>query len=422
MDNRFYSAFDLEYLGAPRTTDYRTPFQVDRDRILYTPAFRRLQNKTQVFLAGEFDFYRTRLTHSLEVAQIGRSICRYLLYRGEILEPDFYVDADLVEAISLTHDLGHPPFGHAGERSLNQLMKDYGGFEGNAQSLRIITETIYSTPGRPSGMNPTRAFLDGILKYKTFYGELDEPDNHFIYDEQEEYLVFAFGSDRFRQLSPGAERNRFRSLECQIMDWADDSAYSINDIVDGVRAGFITPDNVERWAAEANLSRTEQEHIENLLRAIREDDVEARFGRKIGEFIKGCRLVKRPDNLLSAETNRYRFALEIDGSVREEADLYSRLASEIVFLSPPLQHLQYKGDFFLKRMFATLVDSYLDRDRKRLIDFLPPKLSRQLDEVETERERMRLLCDFLAGMTDNYAVRFYKRLFSPDFAILKDEL
>lgn len=422
MDNRFYGAFDLEYYEKARTTDYRTPFQVDRDRILYTTAFRRLQNKTQVFLAGEFDFYRTRLTHSLEVAQIGRSICRYLLHRGEILEPDFYVDADLVEAISLTHDLGHPPFGHAGERSLNLLMKDYGGFEGNAQSLRIITETIYSTADWPHGMNPTRAFLDGILKYKTFYGELDDPDNHFLYDEQEKYLIFAFGGEKFRELAPGSERNGFRSLECQIMDWADDSSYSINDIVDGVRAGFITPDHVERWAENANLNNAENAHIENLLKAIREDDVEARFGRKIGEFIKGCRLIQRPENLLSTETNRYRFSLKIDESVREEADLYSRLASEIVFMSPPLQHLQYKGNFFLKRMFDTLVDSYLERDRKQLIDFLPPKLSKHLKETKTKRDRMRLLCDFLAGMTDNYAVRFYKRLFSPDFAILKDEL
>jgi dGTPase len=184
MKNRFYRAFDLETLDGNREVDYRTPFQIDRDRILYTSAFRRLQNKTQVFLAGEYDFYRTRLTHSLEVAQIGRSICHYLANRGDFLEEDFFIDADLVESICLTHDLGHPPFGHAGERALNRLMRNFGGFEGNAQTLRMISQTIYSGRGRERGMNPTRAFMDGILKYKSLHRELDHPENHFIYDEQ----------------------------------------------------------------------------------------------------------------------------------------------------------------------------------------------------------------------------------------------
>src|SRR5580704_16255786 len=141
--NGFYNSFDLESLDLRETDNFRSPFQVDRDRIIYSSAFRRLQAKTQVFVSGEFDFYRTRLTHSLEVAQIGRSICSYLQQKSPSLEGDFFIDPDLVEAICLTHDLGHAPFGHAGERTLHHLMLKYGGFEGNAQSLRIITETIY---------------------------------------------------------------------------------------------------------------------------------------------------------------------------------------------------------------------------------------------------------------------------------------
>jgi len=114
-DNLFYNAFDYEFIEERKGEDYRTPFQRDRDRIIYSSALRRLQAKTQVFLSGEYDFYRTRLTHSIEVAQIGRSICNYLWRQSPLLKKDFYIDPDLVEAVCLAHDLGHPPFGHAGE-------------------------------------------------------------------------------------------------------------------------------------------------------------------------------------------------------------------------------------------------------------------------------------------------------------------
>ena len=118
MPNRFYNAFDSETQGAPRKADYRTSFQIDRDRIIHAHAFRKLQSKTQVFLSGEYDFYRTRLTHSMEVAQIGRSICQFLRTQKGVLQEDFYIDSDLVEGVCLAHDLGHPPFGHSGERTL----------------------------------------------------------------------------------------------------------------------------------------------------------------------------------------------------------------------------------------------------------------------------------------------------------------
>src|SRR5215216_5849499 len=120
MTNRFYNAFDQETQTETRKADYRSAFQIDRDRIIHAHAFRKLQSKTQVFLSGEYDFYRTRLTHSMEVAQIGRSICTYLRSRGAPLRSDFYIDSDLVEAVCLAHDLGHPPFGHSGERTLQE--------------------------------------------------------------------------------------------------------------------------------------------------------------------------------------------------------------------------------------------------------------------------------------------------------------
>src|SRR3954462_3182978 len=126
MQNRFYNAFHSETFGAPRKTDYRNAFQIDRDRIIHAHAFRKLQSKTQVFLSGEYDFYRTRLTHSMEGAQIGRSICHYLRTESGPMRDDFYCDSDLGEAVCRAHDLGHPPFGHSGERTLQELMSRWG--------------------------------------------------------------------------------------------------------------------------------------------------------------------------------------------------------------------------------------------------------------------------------------------------------
>ena len=238
MKNDFYGAFDTEVCGRARKPDYRTPFQVDRDRIIHSSAFRKLQSKTQVFLSGEYDFYRTRLTHSLEVAQIGRSICHFLqAQKKSPLRDDFYIDADLVEAVCLSHDLGHPPFGHAGERKLHEIMREHGGFEGNAQTLRLLTEILWTSDGKGSdGMAPTRAFLDGVLKYKSLFSETPDEDHHFIYTEQVPFRSFVFGADGLPAgLEPGPALNKFRSIECQIMDWADDTAYSLHDISDGVQ-------------------------------------------------------------------------------------------------------------------------------------------------------------------------------------------
>ena len=249
--NTFYNHFDVECLQPREVDEYRSPFQTDRDRIIYSSAFRRLQAKTQVFLCGEFDFYRTRLTHSLEVAQIGRSICSFLKQTSPFLNEEFFVDPDLVEAVCLTHDLGHAPFGHAGERTLHDLMRKFGGFEGNAQSLQIIAETIY--PGLESrrGMNPTRSFIDGILKYKTLFSERPEALNHFIYDEQAYLRSFVLTD--IASLGEIPDLNRFHSIECEIMDWADDTAYCLNDLVDSINAGFLRFERVQRWAEAQNL-------------------------------------------------------------------------------------------------------------------------------------------------------------------------
>lgn len=410
--NRFYNQFDLACREHREADDYRTPFQTDRDRIIYSSAFRRLQAKTQVFLSGEFDFYRTRLTHSLEVAQIGRSICSYLEQTSPYLNDAFYIDQDLVEAICLSHDLGHSPFGHAGERTLHQLMIPFGGFEGNAQSLRIITETIY--PGLESrrGMNPTRAFIDGILKYKSLFREKPAASNHFIYDEQHSLRDFVWPD------TGPASRHRYRSLECEIMDWADDTAYCLNDLVDGINAGFLRLERVERWAELQNLTGDQAGHAASVLSAIREHKAEARFSRRIGLFIRSTSLVER-STPFSTASSRYRFGLFVDPSIRAEADLYKKLSQDLVFDHSQLHQLERKGRIILEGIFAAFAESYLS-DAGFGLRLLPESFDRILRSKPDRRVRARLLCDYVAGMTDGFALRTYKRLFDPDFGSILD--
>ncbi len=418
--NGFYNDFDHERLVdvPPRHSDYRSAFQTDRDRIIYTSAFRRLQAKTQVFLSGEFDFYRTRLTHSLEVAQIGRSICEHLQKDSELLGPDFHVDTDLVEAVCLAHDLGHPPFGHAGERTLQRLMRgDAGGFEGNAQSLRIVTRLIYSSGDEKRGMNPTRAFLDGILKYKSCYDELPDPENHFLYEDQKELVQFVNGGAQFpAEAAPGVARDACKSIECQIMDWADDTAYSLNDVVDSVRAGFLRFDRIESWGANAGLDTDESGWLAALLESLRSHRTQSVFGRKIGDFIVATGL-ERTETFLSRASHRHAYRLVIDPLVRKEARFYKRLAVELVFRSLQIHQLEYKGDYILTRIFQTLAGHYLSGAKTLL---LPEPVHARIRNEISNPAKQRLVCDYVAGMTDGFAVRTYKRLFDPEFGSIAD--
>ena len=431
MANRFYADFDVECLPRDRTDgDHRTPFQVDRDRIVYTPAFRRLQAKTQVFQSGEFDFYRTRLTHSIEVARIGRSICEYLNGSSSQLKVDFYIDPDLVEAAGLAHDLGHPPFGHIGERKLNELMAEFGGFEGNAQTLRMITELIFEQEMKSIGMCPTRAFLDSILKYKVLRSEAAaghggaekpkrNPRNRFLYDDQEQYRAFALGSGGGATPLPSpTELNGLRSIECQIMDWADDTAYSLHDILDGMQAGFISTGLLHKWTEQNACSGEELALVAGIVEAYGEGFLQARFGSKVGSFIRACRLSSR-EGFLADRTNRYRFALEIDACTLRECGLYKRIAADLIFSSPSIQQIEFKGGHVLDRLFAAF-STQSERPGDLRLNILPPGFARKVEQSHSSRKRMRIICDFLASMTDGLAIRTYKRLYDPDFGSILD--
>lgn len=422
MKNRFYTDFDtlgLEGTGPAHTPDHRPPFAFDRDRLVFSFAFRRLQSKTQVFQSGAYDYYRTRLTHSIEVARIGRSICEYLLHgdQDSPLTEDFFIDADLVEAVCLGHDLGHPCYGHIGERKLNALMRAHGGFEGNAQTVRMLTALVYKN-GR-DGMRPSRAFLDGVMKYKALHREClaasgQAPENHFLYNEQEALRGFVFaGEDVSAHLPEPTAMNACRSIECQIMDWADDSAYSLHDILDGIQTGFITHRKLLEWQeAKPELDEAAREHVQRLIDSTLRGNLEASFSKKIGKFIAACSLRERK-HFMAAQTQRYAWELQVQPDALAECALYKQLATDLIFLSTPIQQMEFKGGFFLERMFNALMEHYT-QGRERPLALLPEDAHALVTEAEDTHAKARRISDYLASLTDVAAPRLYKRLFDPD--------
>lgn len=427
--NRFYT--DYDFAPAPGTRkdrpdpqDDRSAFARDRDRIVFSYAFRRLQSKTQVFQSGRFDFYRTRLTHSIEVARIARAIADHLKGSSPQLATDFYLDPDLLEAVGMAHDLGHPPFGHIGERKLQELMEPWGGFEGNAQTIRIVTELFFERPAQPEGMQPSRAFLDGVMKYKALYGESfrpgadgqsQAPEHHFLYDDQAPWRDFVLGG------APAAEdaaaANASKSLECQIMDWADDTAYSLHDLVDGLKAGFLDVTMIDTWAEAKGLDAIARDQLEKLKKAIIEGYLEARCARRIGAFIRACQLEKC-DGPMAKWSNRYRFRLTVDPRIEEECRLYKRLAFDLIFQSTAIQQVEFKAGHILERLHGAL-DHHSEAGPRRL-RIVPEPWASWLAAAPSPARRRRLLCDFLSGLTDGQAMHLYKRLFDPDYGSVFD--
>ena len=383
--------------------DCRSEFERDRARIIHSAAFRRLQGKTQVFGVYEGDFFRTRLTHSLEVAQIAKGIALTL-----------GADTDLVEAVCLAHDLGHPPFGHTGEHTLYELMRHYGGFEGNAQTFRILTR-LERKHAAYEGLNLTYQTLDGVLKYKTcidaaaLAAATDSPVKGF----------YACDRPLVETILHYTGNGHDRSFECQIMDVADDIAYSVHDLEDSLKAGLITmadfrrvpPQRVVRDVnaklAPAGCTVSEETiHTELMWIADRLEYLERTSGRAarkmltrdlIHEFASAVAL--QPDGRIDAE-----FASRLRIEVLKAFESYK------VIYNPRVTTLGHKGKEVLRRLFAVL-----DQGRESL-GLFPEDHGEAyeralLDGDETARKRV--ICDFLAGMTDSYALRFYSRLFLP---------
>jgi dGTPase len=212
--------------------------------------------------------------------------------------------------------------------------------------------------------------------------------------------------------------NNFKSVECQIMDWADDAAYSLNDIVDGVKAGFLTTDRVESWAATEGIDAEGQHHLETLINAIRGDRLEAVFADKIGGFITSCRLRTRT-NFMSARTNRYAFELVVGAEALREAAFFKKMANDIIFESPQLQQIEHKARKVLFSLWESCWSNYVEKGG-RVINILPPRVGRLIDAEPDVSGKARRICDWLAGLTDGMIVRTYKRLNDPDFGSIRD--
>ena len=420
MSDDFYGPFDRDYLrdesNPARKQDYRSVFHQDRDRLMFTPSFRRLQAKTQVFQAGEYDFYRTRLTHSLEVSRIAESIALWL----RVARPEVQVDLHLLEGICLAHDIGHPPFGHAGERVLNQVMESYGGFEGNAQTLRILTRTIYSDSHPRTGMSPSRALLDGVLKYKRLHRDRGAATHHFIYDDQADVLEFCFGSGELAAKLGTNEVNAFQSLECQIMDLADDIAYSCFDLVDGAKARFLTADKVQAWRDEkgAQLDAAQRKTLDELLDMMEKGRLQRKMNVIVGELIQTASLAPAK-NFMTAQSRRHAYALVRRPEAEARIKLHKALSRELVYGSSALQQIGFKGGRILKELAQTLFGNYLGAPAKPDV-LVPDEVHRAVLRADSKAERARLLCDHLAGMTDAYALRSYKRLLDPDYGSISE--
>ncbi|HVQ89404.1 MAG TPA: deoxyguanosinetriphosphate triphosphohydrolase [Mycobacteriales bacterium] len=385
---------------------HRSEFERDRARVLHSYALRRLAATTQVVLAGEDDFPRTRLTHSLEVAQIGREIGRVL-----------GCDPDVVDAAGLAHDLGHPPYGHNGEAALDAVAQPCGGFEGNAQTLRILTRLeakALDPAGQPAGLNLTRAVLDATAKYP--WPRRDGMRKYGVYDDD----LPAFGWVRV-----GAPTGR-RCLEAQVMDWADDVAYSVHDVEDGIHSGHISlstlddPDEraalcelaADWYSAEspADLSTV----LDDLLRLPTLTDVAGYDGGRAalaalkratseltGRFVTATVTATRAA-AGTGPLSRYAADLVVPRPAAAECALLKGLAARYVMLRRSAEVRQERQREVLTELVALLAD--------RAPDALEPALRPDWAAAGTDAGRLRVVVDQVARLTDRSAAGWHDRL------------
>ena len=436
----------------PKKAPYRSDFRRDYARLLHCPSFRRLQGKTQLFPGIESDFFRNRLTHSLEVAQVAKAIALRLN-----LEHDYFkknpIDVDLVETAALAHDIGHPPFGHTGEKALDDRMKNKGGFEGNAQTLRILARL--EKKQRPvsgdkvdgedtrTGLGLTHRTLAAVLKYDHCI-EVQRDKNTSLkkgYYQSEKLLV-----ERIKQSVLGANSfdGKFKTIECQIMDLADDIAYSTYDLEDALKAGFVSPIRLisvisdeeiikslknkakinwnefvdiirslwlERFFDWESLGISFDElkkpeaiallvaHIDRMSRNLSEQgNLRTTFTSElVGDYIDGVDVEINPEIPALSK-------VELSSDLRKQVEVLKHLTYELIIQSPTLKTVEYRGSRIVKEIFKAL--------KKRDGHLLLPDDYRDLISncKDYNMDQDRAICDFIASMTDRYAVEFYGRL------------
>lgn len=371
-----YAANPEQSLGrrAPEPApQYRTEFQRDRDRIIHSKAFRRLEYKTQVFVNHEGDLYRTRLTHSLEVAQIARSVARSM-----------GLNEDLTEAIALAHDLGHTPFGHAGQDELNACMSAYGGFEHNLQSLRVV-DVLEDSYAEFSGINLTFETREGILKHCAV------KHAQALGDVGERFL---------NKTQP--------TLEAQLTNLADEIAYNNHDIEDGLRSGLITLaqlQDVPVFASE--YQQVTQAYPALQGRRLIRETLRRMIGNMVVDLIESSQAAIRASGVQSVTDVRAQplALMRYGDDMRQQKNVLKKFLRENLYFHPTVYRMTWRA----RKVIRALFEAYWQDTR-----LLTPKyqaFAKQYEMQEGEVGRARAIADFIAGMTDRYAMREYGQLF-----------
>jgi len=351
-------------------SETRNPFQRDRDRIIHSTAFRRLEYKTQVFVNHEGDHYRTRLTHSIEVAQIARSICRSMR-----------LHEDLAEAVALAHDLGHTPFGHSGQDALDGVMKAYGGFEHNRQSLRVVESLEQRYIDFP-GLNLSYESREGIVKHHSPH---DIPKNSDLMEYQ---------------------LNEQATLEAQIGNLADEIAYNNHDVDDGVRAGILTVKEL----AQVELFGM---HYEQVIRSYPDVDEKRLVSETVRRMINYLIL-----DVIEESSRRIKeAAIDSLNDVRDADALLIGFSRPVRHMNGELKRYLFRNMYKhyrvvrmaakAERVIQELFLAYMEKP-----DMLPDRHKERLQEKHSEERRARVIADYIAGMTDRYALDEYERLFN----------
>lgn len=388
--------------------------QRDRARIIHCADFRRLQSKTQIHQPGENDFYRTRLTHSLEVAQIGSGICEQLRYNQQIhpeIKPWIASFAQM-EAICLAHDIGHPPFGHGGEVALNSLMCEHGGFEGNGQTLRIVSKLgeYYAD----FGINVTRRTMLGLLKYPVLYKEVKNPINQLhhkppkcIHDDELDVLTWILEplseADKMTFTQHDAnKKSKYKSFDTSIMELADDIAYGVHDLEDALTCNLVTE---RQWQEEVipNLighslfAKFNPESFTHTLFSTSKHDKKLVISQLVSYFMKN--IMVKEHALFSTPL------LDLQAMLSEEAQSNLSVLKDFVYKyvikTQDVKMLEHKGQHIIIDLF----EAFLENPE----NLLPPSTYQKI-----QKEKMghhRIICDYIAGMTDNYAVKTHQKLF-----------
>lgn len=428
-----------QLITAKRQNDHRSPFQRDRARILHSAAFRRLQSKTQVMGSGQNDFYRTRLTHSLEASQIGSGItsqlrCKYPDECSNLL-PD---NDTLIESICLAHDIGHPPFGHGGEVALHYMMRDHGGFEGNGQTLRIVARL--EPFSKDCGMNLARRTLLGLLKYPQTIDNLNTKTVHSIpathkqlkasqwhppkgvYSDDEDILNWILQplSDNDKQLFQkiALQKNKhhkttFKSFDCSIMELADDIAYGIHDLEDAIVTGVVSRDDFDVEVIN-KLKKINNEWLSLYCGDLSDKLFSDQFylqkeaiGGLVNYLITEIKLVNiNTTESLNFDEPLLQFNAKLPDVAAQVLQIFKDFVFEFVIKQTSIQRVEYRGQQIVMELFEAF-----ESDPLRL---LPKSTANKWQNAKDNNTNPhRVIADYVAGMTDDYATKLYQTMFMP---------